>query len=117
MGGNSPKAQKANHKVQVMIVSADLKKDNNFFLSMDPYYEIQMGEQVIKSKPSYGKGKQPVWNDFVKRDHHLYFADEQYLPEENVEIRICNDGDVLSSATVSCSKLVCFGQKTIVKFD
>lgn len=40
MGGNSPKAQKANHKVQVMIVSADLKKDNNFFLSMDPYYEI-----------------------------------------------------------------------------
>jgi hypothetical protein len=52
------------------ITEANLEKDNNLFLDMNPRYVVEYnGNIVIEGPKAFGMGKDPIWNDFSTVNH------------------------------------------------
>jgi len=50
--------------MKFMILQANLEKDTNMFLTMNPYYKIEYGAQKITGPKCYDGGMNPQWSDF-----------------------------------------------------
>ena len=50
--------------MKFMILQANLEKDTNMFLTMNPYYKIEYGAQKITVPKCYDGGMNPQWSDF-----------------------------------------------------
>ena len=50
--------------MKMMIFQANLEKDTNFFLKMNPYYTIEYSNQKITGPKCYDGGMNPNWADF-----------------------------------------------------
>jgi len=57
--------------MKFMIFEAHLEKDVNFFLTMNPYYQITYMNQTIKGLPHFDAGKEPIWSDFDSVNHTI----------------------------------------------
>ena len=50
----------------MQLVSAVLKRDTNYFTSMDPFVKLTTPWQTIRSKTAESGGKKPKWNQLIE---------------------------------------------------
>ena len=62
--------------LKIMIFQANLEKDTNIFLTMNPYYTVNYANQKIKGHVCYDGGKNPNWADFDSVNHVLKLNSE-----------------------------------------
>lgn len=86
--------------MKFMILQANLEKDTNMFLTMNPYYVVEYGSQKITGTKCYDGGKEPHWSDFDSQNHVVKIDGSQ-----NVKISFWNDGSEICSTVLQMNAL------------
>lgn len=76
------------HTLKLIIKEAKLNRDVNTFSTMDPFVQMKLKGEIYKTETCKDGGKEPKWHE----EFDLTSAD----PSEIIEIKVVEDGGVLS---------------------
>ena len=93
--------------MKLTVVAAKLSRDTETFSKMDPFVELKLREQSLRTKVLKSAGKTPVWDEtfdldirYVGDDLQLDIMDEDIISNERIGSAIvkvsalCTNGGV-----------------------